>query len=299
MGICFILNPYDEQFNMLTYGKEGNGSVGGRLAPLKQEEPIRLLALTREVSPSIGRCELTHLTRQAIDLKAARKQHRRYERCLAELGCEVVRLPALPDFPDAVFVEDTALVLDEAAVIMRPGAESRREETGSVAEALKAYRRLYAIQPPGTMDGGDVLALKYVLYVGLSSRTNNAGVEQLQAICRPLGYAVKPVEIKGCLHLKSAVSRVGANTLLVNRAWLEVSHFQGLDVVEVDPSEPMAANALLLGESVIFPQAYKKTRRRLEAKGISVRTVDVTELAKAEGGVTCCSLILRLVSARL
>ena len=252
---------------------------------------MRLVALTREVSPSIGRCELTHLTRRAIEVGAAMEQHRQYESCLADLGCEVHHLPAEADLPDSVFVEDTAVVLDELAVIMRPGAASRRAETPTVADALKPFRRLYTIEPPGTMDGGDVLSLNRVLYVGLSSRTNTAGLEQLEAICRPFGYAVKPVGIKGCLHLKSAVSQVGPNAVLANRAWIEVNAFKGLEVVEVDPSEPMAANALLIGKSIVYPRAHHRTRRRLEDRGLSVTTVDVSELAKAEGGVTCCSLI--------
>jgi len=254
---------------------------------------MRLVALTREVSPSIGRCELTHLTRRAIEVGAAMEQHRQYEKCLADFGCEVHRLPAELDLPDSVFVEDTAVVLDELAVIMRPGAASRRAETPTVADALKPFRRLYAIEPPGTMDGGDVLSLNRVLYVGLSSRTNTAGLKQLEAVCRPFGYSVKPMGIKGCLHLKSAVSQVGPNMLLVNRAWLDVNAFKGLEFVEVDPSEPMAANALLVGESIVYPRAHEKTRWRLEDRGLSVKTVDVSELAKAEGGVTCCSLILR------
>ncbi|MGB9004586.1 MAG: hypothetical protein WCB96_02565 [Candidatus Aminicenantales bacterium] len=257
------------------------------------------MALTREVSPSIGRCELTHLPRRAIDVHAAGEQHRRYESCLSGLGCEVHRLLVEPDLPDSVFVEDTAVVLDELAVIMRPGVESRRAETPAVAEALKAYRRLYTIGAPGTLDGGDVLLFDKVLYAGLSSRTNKAGLEQLKTICQPFGYAVMPVEIKGCLHLKSAVTRVGPNTILINRDWLKTSSFQGLEIVDVDPSEPLAANALLIGESVVYPLAYERTRRRLEDRGILVKTVDVSELAKAEGGVTCCSLIFSWGRTRL
>jgi dimethylargininase len=251
------------------------------------------VALTRDVSPSIGRCELTHLERRPIDVGQALEQHRQYEKCLARLGCRIHRLPAEADLPDSVFVEDTALVLDELAVIMRPGAESRRAETPAVAESLKAYRRLYAIEPPGTMDGGDVLAVDKVLYVGLSGRTNAAGLEQLQTICRPFGYVLKPVAIRGCLHLKSAVTRVGPDTLLVNRAWLEASAFKGLELVDIDPAEPPAANALLIGESIVYPRAHDRTRRRLEERGLSVAAVDVSELAKAEGGVTCCSLVFR------
>lgn len=253
-----------------------------------------LIAITRDVSPGIERCELTHLERQPIDVDVARAQHRQYESCLAELGCRVHRLPAEPDLPDSVFVEDTAIVLDELAVITRPGAEPRRAETASAARALEAYRELRAIEPPGTLDGGDVLRVGRVLYVGLSSRSSPTGIEQLRTVLEPFGYKVQPVEITGCLHLKSAVTQVGENTLLVNRDWVDVSAFGGLELVDVAPSEPMGANALLIGRTVVYPLAYERTWERLEGRGIAVRAVDASELAKAEGGVTCCSLIVLL-----
>jgi dimethylargininase len=252
------------------------------------------IAITRDVSPGIEHCELTHLERQPIDVDVARAQHWQYESCLAELGCEVHRLPAEPDLPDSVFVEDTAIVLDELAIITRPGAESRRAETASVARALEAYRELHAIEPPGTLDGGDVLRVGRVLYVGLSSRSSREGIKQLRALVEPSGYTVQPVEITGCLHLKSAVTQVGENTLLVNRDWVDVGAFGGLELVDVAPSEQMGANALLIGQMVIYPSAYERTRERLEGLGIATRTVDASELAKAEGGVTCCSLIFLL-----
>jgi dimethylargininase len=250
------------------------------------------VAITREVSPSISRCELTHLMREAIDVQVARLQHRQYESCLADLGCEIQRLPAEPELPDSVFVEDTAIVLDELAVITRPGAETRRPETAAVAKALGAYRELCHIAAPGTLDGGDVLRVGKVLYVGASSRSNPAGIEQLRAFVEPFGYALEAVEMQGCLHLKSAATRVGEETLLVNPDWLDAGAFEGMELVEVAPSEPMGGNALLLGQTVVYPAAFVETRERLEKRGIAVRTVDVSELAKAEGGVTCCSLIL-------
>jgi dimethylargininase len=194
--------------------------------------------------------------------------------------------------PDSVFVEDTAVVLEELAVIMRPGAETRRAETASVAEVLAGYRRLYRIESPGTMDGGDVLRVGRMLYVGLSSRSNAAGVDQLRSIVSAYGYEVRGLAVEGCLHLKSAVTQVGADTLLINRAWVDASAFEGMELVDVAPGEPMGANALLVGETVVYPQAYTETRRRLEERGIRVEVVDVSELRKAEGGVTCCSLIL-------
>jgi dimethylargininase len=251
-----------------------------------------LIAITREVSPALEHCELTHLQRARIDLDAARAQHRRYEECLTALGCEVRRLPAEPELPDAVFVEDTCVVLDELAVVTRPGADSRKPETRSVAEALKPFRRLGFIHAPGTMDGGDVLRLGKNVFAGLSSRTNRAGIHQLRELLLPHGYTVHAVDFTGCLHLKTAVTPVGEATLLVNREWVDPGVFGDVAVIEVDPSEPYAANALLVGGTVVHPTAFPRTRTRLEGHGIRVETVDVSELAKAEAGVTCCCVLL-------
>jgi len=250
------------------------------------------IAITRAISPSISRCELTHLARQPIDLDLARAQHAGYERCLRALGCEVRRLPAAADLPDCVFVEDCAIVLDEVAVIARPGAESRRAETAAVEAALGPVRPLARIGPPATLDGGDVLRVGRTLLVGLSSRTNAQGVGQLHTIAEPLGYSVAGVEVRGCLHLKSAVTEVAPGTLLVNPDWIPTDAFRAFDRIEVDPREPLAANALHLGDAVVYPSAFPRTRQRLEARGIVVHAVDVSELAKAEGAVTCCSLIV-------
>jgi len=250
-----------------------------------------LTAITREVSPSIERCELTHLMRQPINVDLARAQHQQYENCLTNLGCQVHRLPAEPDLPDSVFIEDIAIVLNELAIITRPGAESRRPETPAVAKALSAYRRLCPIEPPGTLEGGDVLQIGKTLFVGASSRSNAHGIEQLRAHVRPFGYAVQPVALQGCLHLKSAATQVGENRLLINRAWVDGGVFVGMELINVAAEEPMGANALLINGVVIYPSAYERTRARLEVHGLTVEAVDVSELAKAEGGVTCCSLI--------
>lgn len=250
-----------------------------------------LFALTRQVSSSIEHCELTHLRREPIDLDLALQQHHQYEDCLTELGCQVLRLPAEPNLPDAVFVEDTAVVLDELAIITRPGAKSRRAETASTAQGLATYRHLKYIQTPGTLDGGDVLRLEKDLFVGLSGRSNPAGIQQLREFLTPYGYALSGLELKDCLHLKSAVTQVGTNRLLINRAWVDAGAFGNFELIDVHPEEPMAANALLVGETVVYPAAFPRTCQRLEASGIIVRTIDVSELQKAEGGVTCCSLI--------
>jgi dimethylargininase len=190
-----------------------------------------------------------------------------------------------------VFVEDTAVVLDELAVVTRPGAVSRRPETASVAAALAPWRPLLYLGSPGTLDGGDVLVVGRRIFVGRSLRSDEAGCGQLRDLLAPRGYAVVPVPVRGCLHLKSAVTVVAADRLLVSPAWVDGSAFAGLGIIDVDPAEPHAANALRIGDSVVFPAAFERTRRRLEGAGIRVVTVDVSELARAEGAVTCCSLV--------
>lgn len=252
------------------------------------------LALTRPVSPSIVRCELTHLKREPIDLSVATRQHDAYEAALETLGCKVQRLPAEPDLPDAVFVEDTAVAVDEAAVLARPGAASRRPETATVAEALRPYRTLHRIEPPGTLDGGDVLSVGRRIYVGLSSRTNADGARQLQAILQPMGYGVDRIAVGACLHLKSAVTALAEDRVLLNPRVVDAAAFEGLDWTPVDPLEPFAANVLAIGRAIICPAGAPRTQERLERLGYRVVPVDVSELAKAEGGVTCCSLILEV-----
>jgi len=252
-----------------------------------------LIAITREVSRSIARCELTHISRVQIDLELARSQHQRYQQALAELGCQVVSIPEQSDLPDAVFVEDIAIVLDEFAVITRPGAESRRPETISVASMLREYRELSFIEAPDTLDGGDVLRQGRLLYVGLSDRSNAAAIEQLRALITPYGYFVMAVDVRGCLHLKSAVSQVADNTLLINPRWVNPADFGAIEWLEVDPTEAYAANTLLIGKSIIYPTSFLRTRQLLEQHGIQVLAVDVSELQKAEGAVTCCSLVFK------
>lgn len=249
------------------------------------------MAITRAVSPQIGRCELTFRDREPIDIALARKQHRRYEECLIALGCSVQRLAEQPELPDSVFVEDTAIVLDELAIIARPGAESRRQEVFSVAQVLSRYRSLARVEAPGILDGGDVLLIERSLFVGLSRRSNEAAVQQLRQFLCGHGYTVIGIPVKNCLHLKSAATQVAEDTLLLNRHWVDADVFGTLRVIEVDPSEPGAANALRIAGSVVFPSHYPATRQRLEALRLDVRAVDASELAKAEGGVTCCSLI--------
>jgi dimethylargininase len=251
------------------------------------------IAITREISSAIERCELTHRTRQAIDVERARAEHQAYERCLREAGYRLQRLGADAGMPDSVFVEDIAVIFDEVAIIMRPGAPSRRAETAAVAEALRAFRPIRSIDPPGTVDGGDVLTVGTRVFVGESSRTNRSAIAQMESILAPYGYTVLGVAVRGCLHLKSAVTAIAGDTLLINRHWAPADCFQPFHLVDVDPAEPMAANALRLHDRVIYPTLFPRTRARLDDRGIRVVGVDVAEIAKAEGAVTCCSLVFR------
>jgi len=253
-----------------------------------------LLALTRSVSPAMAACELTHLARVPIDPAVAASQHLDYCRALERLGCRVEQVTPAPTLPDSVFVEDTAVVVDELAVMARPGAVSRRPEVDDVARALRRYRPLAAIAGPGQLDGGDVLRVGRVLYVGQSARTNDAGIAQLRDHLTPLGYEVHAVRPSGCLHLKTAVTAVSDGALLLNPAWISPALFDGLDAIAVDPREPFAANVVRVGSAVLTASAFPLTRRLVERRGIEVHTVDVSELAKAEGAVTCCSILLEL-----
>ncbi len=252
-----------------------------------------LIALIRPVPRSIGNCELTHLDRQPIDIARATAQHDSYRNALESLGCSLEVLPALDEMPDSVFVEDTAIVLDEIAIITRPGALSRRAETATIADALALRRRIVAIEAPGTLDGGDVLVAGRQIFAGISGRSNAAGVAQLRDAVAPFGYRIEPAPVSGCLHLKSAATRVGPDTVLLNPEWVERSVFGKLETIVIDRSEPFAANALLVDSTVLYPAAFPETARRMESRGIALKAIDASELAKAEGGLTCCSILFR------
>ena len=255
-----------------------------------------LIAITCDVSPNLAGCELSYVPRTGIDVALATAQHRAYQDALSTLGCRVITLPAEAGLPDSVFVEDVAIVLDEVAIMTRPGAQSRRAESASVAEILTRFRPLLTIEAPGTLDGGDVLRIGRTLYVGQSQRSNAAGIEQLRVLLTCYGYAVRTVPITGCLHLKSAATPVSDDTLLLQPKWIDRNAFadlveSGTRILEVDPGEEHAANALRIGDGVLYPSCFPHTMRRMTDAGIQCVTVDVAELQKAEGAVTCCSLV--------
>jgi len=234
---------------------------------------------------------LTYLARQPIDFKKAVEQHQLYEVCLKEVGAKVISLPPLTQHPDSVFVEDTALVVDELAIIANLGSYRRREEIHSIASTLAHYRPLVFLKEPATMDGGDVLRIDRTIYVGLSTRTNEEAVIQLRQILDPFGYEVKSAQVRGCLHLKTGCTFIGMNTIIANPAWVDIDQFNGFELLKVPATEPWAANALVINDTVLFPDGFPQTAGMMEERGFHLRHIDISELSKAEAGLTCMSLI--------
>ncbi len=250
-----------------------------------------LTAITRAVSPAFARCELSFIEREPIDLAKARSQHHSYAALLEKLGARVVSLPEEPELPDSMFVEDPAIVLDEVAIICPLGTETRRKEAPSIAAALAPFRKLAYITLPGTLEGGDVLRVGRQLFVGVTRRSNPEGIRQLASIVHAYGYELTAVPVSGCLHLKSAVTLLGANTLLGNRAWFDWNRMAGFEWVDAHPTEPHSGNALQIGGTVVFPAAYPRTAELIREKGFKVALLDISELQKAESGLTCSSLL--------
>lgn len=250
------------------------------------------IALTRQISPKLSECELTHLDREPIDIKKAAEQHHQYENALKKMGYSIRRLPETPDLPDGVFVEDAAVVFDELAIITRPGAESRRPETDSMAEVLKEYRELHFIKSPGTLDGGDVLVLGKNVYIGISQRTNREAIHQFDQILKPYGYEVHGIEVTNCLHLKTALAPLEDDLLLINPEWVDGEMFDGYQTVSIHPDEPYGANVMRRDNWALCPEAFPRTAELLKERGYDVITVNQSEMAKAEAGLTCCSVIV-------
>lgn len=208
-------------------------------------------------------------------------------------GARVVTLPPVDELPDSVFVEDTAIVLDEVAVLTRPGVESRRGEVALMEAEVARLRPVVKVEAPATLEGGDVMRVGRTLYVGLSPRTNAEGAEALRRFAAPHGYEVVTVELRGCLHLKTGCSALDDATVLVNPEWVDPRAFEGHEVVNVDPTEPWAANVVRVGDSVCVSAAFPHTAALLSTRGYDVHAVEVSEFAKAEGGMTCMGLLFR------
>ena len=251
-----------------------------------------LHALCRAVSPAMLDCELSFIDREPIDLGLANTQHSAYVQALRGLNVDVIELPAEATLPDSVFVEDTVLLFDELAVMTHPGAQSRRGEVASIEVAFSSYREIIArIFEPGTLDGGDVLQIGKRVFVGLSQRSNQAAIEQLSACLTPFGYQVIAVPMQDCLHLKSSVTALSDDTVLINPDWVDVGYFKDYRQICVANTEPHAANVVRVYGAILMPSNFPETQALIQAAGFVVHTVDVSELQKAEGAVTCCSVL--------
>lgn len=256
---------------------------------------MRLVAITHVPTRALERGERTYVDRSPIDFPLAQRQHEEYRALLAACGAEVTVLDASRDCPDAVFVEDTAVVLDEIAVIASPGAVSRRGETAAVAAELRKHREVREIRLPATLDGGDVVIAGRTLFVGASARTNVSGAEALATFAKPFGYRVVRVPIRDCLHLKSACCALPDGRLLINPSWVDASALPGFTHVHIPPDEPFGADFAIAGETVIVSTTNPSTAQLIASLGFTVRATPLSEFEKAEGGVSCLSIIFRLM----
>lgn len=247
-------------------------------------------ALIHVPSPRMNDCIRTHAAHAEIDLARAVEQHEAYRRALEQAGAEVRALDGNQEHPDAVFIEDTAIVLDEIAVITSMGAESRREEPRAVEAALTPMRRLARIDRPATIEGGDVVRVGKTILVGRTRRTNEAGLAALRAIVAPWGYDVVPVEVRDCLHLKTACTALPDGALLANRAW--VPDLRGFEIVDVAEGEPHAANVVAVEGCAITSSSYPRTADIVSRHARAVFAVDLSEFAKGDGCATCLSLLV-------
>lgn len=252
-----------------------------------------LIAITRAPSSRMHACERTYVDEAPIDAELAIRQHAAYEDALRACGARVIQIGGDRDLPDCVFVEDTAIVLDEIAVLMSMGAPSRRGEVPAIEAALREFRPIAQVGMPATIDGGDVVVSGRDLFVGLSQRTNQEAVGRLRSILSPFGYRVTAVPVRRCLHLKSACSALPDGRMFVSADLIDASPLAGHGLVRVPDGEELAGDVLVIGDRIIVSDAFPESIARLSSLGWTVIPVSVSEFAKAEGGVTCMSLVFR------
>jgi len=255
-----------------------------------------LRAFTHKISPRIAECEVTFIDRSPIDLRLAVRQHDDYCDALKKLGVTVKKLSENDSYPDSCFVEDTAIVVDELAIICSMGVSSRRGETRLIERELSKYREIAHISLPATIEGGDVLRLGKKIFVGQSSRTNLKGVEELARILESYGYSVLQVRTKGSLHLKSACTAIDEETLFVNPDWVELDAFRGFNLLYTPPEEPWSANLLQVGTTVCVQAGFPRAVELIERVAERIEVIDISELRKAEAGLTCSSIIFESAS---
>ncbi len=277
-----------------TYDKKPELVVGEPRAGVMPYATIpSFTALIGGVSRSINSCELTYRQREKIDYHKACEQLEEYRRVLGQLDVELIGLEADDTYPDCCFVQDTAVVLDEICVMASMGAPSRAGETRTVEKLLSEYRPIKRILGPATLDGGDVVQLGKRLYVGMSKRTNALGILRFEELVAPFGYAVIPVCIDGGLHLTTGCGVVNDETVVLNPRWLDATAFKGLRQLHVSEDEPWAANTIRIKSTVCVELNSARTIELIEPYVGNVETVDISEFRKAEGSLSCLSLIFK------
>lgn len=265
-----------------------------RPAPEEDQYPGHAFkAITRGVSRNLGACELTYRTREEIDHEKAAAQLERYCELLRGWGVDLLMMPGSDSYPDCCFVQDTAIVLDEVCIIASLGAPKRRGEISEVERVAAQFRRLRHIFLPATLDGGDVVQVGKRLFVGSSSRTNGRGIEALSRIVEPLGYVVVPVSVRGGLHLTTGCGVVDDETMLLNPRWLDASVFKGLRQLHVPEEEPWAANTIRVDTAVCLEEGAPRTTDLVLPYAGTIETLDISEFRKAEGSLSCLSIIFR------
>lgn len=248
-------------------------------------------AIVRDVPESFNRCVSNSNTYDDIDTELAKLQHQQYCKTLSLLGINLIRLDTDDSLPDCCFTEDTAVIIDDLAIITSPGIESRVAETIALEKTLALYKGIFRISQPGTIEGGDVLRIERTLYIGISSRTNSEGIRQMAAILEPRGYCIVPVEIRNTLHLKSVCTYLGNGLIIVAEGYFDLNIFSGFEKIIVPEEEAYCANCLSVNRRVIIPKGFPKTKELLEEKGLLVIELEMSEFRKADGALTCLSVI--------
>jgi dimethylargininase len=272
---------------------QNTGEWRQALAMSPRATPTAKRAVVRGVPDTLNKCVRTHSLRQRVELQLARKQHDEYCKALQERNLEIVRIPADNSFPDCVFVEDPAVVYADHAIICSMGAKSRTGEIELVEATLRhIFKKVTRINPPATIEGGDVLKVGNDLYVGLTSRTNLEGINQLRMAMKNHECRVIPVEVKNILHFKSACTYIGDDYIVANPGYFDLGVFSSFKLIPLPKAEAYAANCLAINGIVYISKGYPMTRKLIEKEGFDTGELEVSEFKKCEGSLTCLSILI-------
>lgn len=245
-------------------------------------------AVVREPGAQFTRCISSHPLHHTVNIARAQTQHTEYVSTLAELGLEVIRLPRDNTYPDSCFVEDTAVIHSGKALITRLAKKSRRGEEDAVEELLQQYLPVERIIAPGTLEGGDVIRLPTRIICGISQRTNRTGVDQMQTY---FGIPVDTISDPQLIHLKSHVTYLKNNIMLTTHSYIDHPALSDFKVLIIPENEQYAANTLTIDDTVLMPAGYPQTHQLIKDTGFEVITLNMSEIAKCDGALTCLSLL--------